>query len=183
VVVKNKKFIELMVTFFSAGTTYLCITNKTALYQIQMIMKSIIYFLVLCLLATQFIACKKDVSKPSNFLPPTAGNIAGTFTISSFVSVEDQTSVLSGFTFMFNENGIIVAKQGNNIFNGTWTLDDSNNTEIKINFSDAPLNQLNNTWHILELTNNHLLLTDDHEYEDADDDHTSDNSSVEFERD
>ena len=138
---------------------------------------------ILCLVTTQFIACQKDVAKPSNSLPATANNVAGQFTVGSFVSTGDQTSVFNGFTFIFKENGTIVATKGNDTFNGTWSFDDSNNTEIKINFSDAPLNQLNKGWHIADLTEDHLLLTDDGKNEDANDDHSSNNSSIEFERD
>lgn len=145
--------------------------------------RTIINFFFICLVNIQFIACQKDVSKPSDALSATATNIAGAFTINSFVTTADQTAIFNGFTITFNENGAIVATRGSDTFNGTWMFDDGNNTEIKINFSNAPLNQLNKGWHIANLTEDHLLLTHDGKNEDANDDHSSDNSSIEFERD
>ncbi len=148
-------------------------------------MKFLLKSLILCFLVTQLVACKKTVTTPSASLPPTAASVAGNFTIGSFESTGDQTAVFDGFTFTLNENGTIVATNGRDTFNGTWTFDDSNNTELKINFSDAPLNELNKGWHIAELTNDHLLLTDDggNENADAGNDHASGQSTLEFERD
>ena len=146
-------------------------------------MKRLIHFFSICLIVTQFIACKKDVTTPSNALPVTAGNVAGNFSVSSFTGTGDQTSVFNGFTFTFKENGSIVATSGSDTFNGTWRFDDSNNSEIKISFSNAPLNELNGSWHIDDLTDDHMSLTDGGEHEDPNDDHPHDHSHLEFERD
>jgi hypothetical protein len=148
-----------------------------------MLMKSLIHFFALCLLVTQFIACKKDVTNPSSSLPVTAGAIAGNFTIGSLVSAGNQNSTFNDFAFTFKENGTIIATKGSETFSGTWRFDDSNNTEIKISFTDIPLDQLNGSWHIQELNDDHFYLTDDSEHEDPNDDNPSHHISIEFERD
>ena len=145
-------------------------------------MKRLIHVFSICLIVTQLIACKKDVTTPSSSLPVTASNIAGNFSVSSFTGTGDQTSAFNGFTFTFRENGSIIATSGSDTFNGIWRFDDSNNSEIKISFSNAPLNVLNGSWHIEDLTDDHLYLKDSSETEDNDDDHPSAHSSLEFER-
>ena len=147
-----------------------------------MLMKSLVSFFMLCLIATQFIACNKETANPSTPLPVTASSVTGNFTVGSFVSTGDQTSTFSGFLFTFKENGTIVATKGSDSFDGTWKFDDGNSAEIKISFSVFPLNQLNGSWHIEDLTDDHLYLKDSSETEDNDDDHPSAHSSLEFER-
>lgn len=142
-------------------------------------MRRLIHFFAICLVVSQLISCKKEVANPSS-TPITASAVAGNFTVGSFVSSNDQTSVFNGFAFTFNENGTIVATKGSNTFNGTWRFDDSNNTEIKISFSTAPLNDLNGSWHINELNDDHLSLSSG---EAENDDDSSHHSSLEFERD
>ena len=146
-------------------------------------LKSLTKLFILCLVVTQFIACKKDVASPSASLPLTASSIAGDFTINSFVSSVDQTSTFSGFSFTFNDNGTIVATKGSDTFSGTWKFDDSDSTELKLSFPDAPLNEMNKGWHIADLTEDHMILTDDGGTEDSNDEHPSGNSHIEFERD
>lgn len=148
-----------------------------------MILKSLGQLLILCLIATQFIACKKEVTSPSASLPITAGSIAGDFTINSFVSSVDQTSTFSEFSFTFNDNGTIIATKGSDTFNGTWKFDDSDSTELKLSFPDAPLNELNKGWHIEDITEDHMILTDDGATDDSNDDNPSHDSRIEFERD
>ncbi len=145
-------------------------------------MRTLIYFLMFTLIAMQLIACKKETASPSS-LPVTASAIAGNFTVGSFISTGDQTTAFDGYTFSFKENGTIIATKGSDTFSGTWRLDDGNNREIKISFSNSPLNQLNGSWHIEDLTDDHLYLAGDGEQEDNHDDHSDSNSYLEFERD
>ncbi|TKK71884.1 hypothetical protein FC093_02380 [Ilyomonas limi] len=145
-------------------------------------MKSVIPFFILCLIATQFIACKKETTNPSTPLLVTAASVAGNFTVGSFVSTGSETSTFSSFLFTFKEDGTIVATKGSDTFDGTWKFDDGNNTEIKINFSAFPLSQLNGSWYVEDLTDDHLYLKDSSEADDNDDDHPSTHSRLEFER-
>lgn len=146
-------------------------------------MKPLIHFFLFCLAIAQLTACKKEATLPTNSLPVTAGNITGTFTVGSFVHNGNAATTFSGFSFEFTTSGTIVAVHDSTTFKGTWVFDDGNNTEIKMYFSEAPLNQLNQSWHISSLTTDHLLLSDDNKNEDAQDDHGRDNSSIEFKRD
>lgn len=144
--------------------------------------KSISFLALLVLITGQFIACKKDNSNPSS-LPVTSSDIAGDFTVNSFITSSDQTATFNGYRFTFSENGTITATQGNTVSTGTWQFDDSDNSELKLNFSNSPLNELNKGWHIAELTTEHMLLTDDDDSHESGDDNPSGHSKLEFERD
>jgi hypothetical protein len=145
-----------------------------------MIKSTLSFLIVLCLAATQFIACKKDTTDT----PVATGTVAGNFTINSFVSSTDQTAVFDGYHFVFSDNGTITATKENTIATGTWRYDDGNSTEIKISFSSAPLNELNRSWHISELSGARMLLTDDDDSDDhGDDNPSSHHDRLEFERD
>lgn len=145
--------------------------------------KSIIPFCAFCLVAIQFIACQKDVSQPATALPLTASSVAGNFTVASFSDPANQASTFNGFHFTFNENGTVAATKDNSTFSGSWRFDDSDPSEIKLNFSDVPLTELNKGWHVDDLTDAHMFLTDDGAGDDANDDNASHQSSVEFGRD
>lgn len=144
--------------------------------------KSISFFGILILLVGQFIACKKDNSHPST-LPVTSSSIAGNFTVNSFIASSDQTAAFSGYRFVFSENGTVTATKDGIVSNGTWRFDDSDNSELKLNFSTTPLSELNKGWHISEFTTEHMLLTDDDDSHEGGDDNASSHSRLEFERD
>ena len=148
-----------------------------------MIKKTLSILLVLCLVATQFTACKKAFAAGPGSLPLVVSSVAGNFTISSFVSSSDAAATFSGYRFSFLENGTVTVTKDNNIKTGTWQFDDSNSTEIKLSFADTPLNELNRSWYVQELTGEHMLLTDDdNAAEEHGDDHSSYHSALEFKR-
>ncbi len=146
-----------------------------------MTIKSLMTLLIFGLLTLQFVACKKDVSAPSS--SASTSSVAGDYMVSSFVNSGNQTATFDGFTFSFNEDKSVVATKGRDKYNGTWKFDDSDSTELKINFFDAPLNELNKGWHVQDLTEQHMLLVDDSSDEDSNDDNPSSHSSLEFARD
>lgn len=143
--------------------------------------KSALLITILVLITGQFIACKKDTSNPSS-LPVTASSIAGNFTVNSFTSSSNQTSLFTGYQFTFSENGTVTAIKDGTTNNGTWRFDDSNNSELKLSFSNTPLNELNKGWHIGELTTEHMLLTDDDKSNESGDDNPSSHEKLEFKR-
>lgn len=126
-------------------------------------------------------ACKKDNTNPSS-LPLTAASIAGNFTVSSFISSTDQTALFSNYQFTFSDNGAATAVKDGVTYNGTWGFDDSDNSELKLSFSDGPLTELNKGWHIAELTSDHMLLTDDSESHENGDDNPNSHETLRFQR-
>ncbi len=147
-------------------------------------MTSRFFFLFLVgAITLQLAACTKNNTTPSSGLPVSAATVAGNFTVTSFVSSGETTSLFDGYFFTFNENGTLIAKQGNDTVSGTWRFDDSDSTELKISFPSAPLNEMNKGWHIAELTEDHLWLTDDDDNsDDSSDDNPKSRNKIEFER-
>lgn len=147
-------------------------------------MKLFFNCLFVALMATTLFACQKSDDNSPATLPVSASTVAGNFTVSSFTTPSDLTATFNGYAFVFNQNGTITATKGSDILSGTWMLDDSNASEMKISFSAAPLNQLNGSWHVV-ITGTNMVLTDDDDHnEDAGDDHPSSHDSrIEFERD
>ena len=138
-----------------------------------------IYLLVIT--SISLIGCNKDDSSEDNN-GTSADQIAsiaedGTWHISYFFDTdEDETSNFNGFTFTFGANGTIVASNGTNTIEGTWSvLDGSSNssTDDDGNSSDdddfniffnVPANSdfedLNDDWDIIEVTASKIELID-----------------------
>jgi hypothetical protein len=99
-------------------------------------------------------SCKKNGTTDE----PTVDLSTGTWRISYFWDVQDKTSGYSSYYFMFQSDGTIMAHGSSSMFTGTWS---QTNTRININFSNAPLNDLNGDWLKTELNNNSIKLKDD----------------------
>ena len=101
------------------------------------------------------IACKKDDDNSSSNPNEVQSNIqSGTWRITKFVdSGTDETDHFSGYDFTFNSNGIISASNGNNNYEGTWSITDSNSGDDSQNDLDFNIN--------FNLTNDFEDLNDD----------------------
>ena len=63
--------------------------------------------------------------------------VSGSWTISSYVdSGQDETNDYNGYTFTFNDDGTVVATNGGNTINGTWSVTDSSNSNDDSNSVD-----------------------------------------------
>jgi hypothetical protein len=114
-------------------------------------MKSKITFLALTLIASvAFFGCKKeDHISPSN----TSSVISnGEWKVASFKDDgKDETAHFSGYTFKFESNGAVIAVKSSGTSTGSWSSGkDDSHTEIVISFPLAPLNELNEDWHVLK---------------------------------
>lgn len=100
-------------------------------------------------------ACKKDDDNSSSIPGEVQSNIqSGTWRITKFVdSGTDETDHFSGYDFTFNSNGIISASNGNNNYEGTWSITDSNSGDDSQNDLDFNIN--------FNLTNDFEDLNDD----------------------
>lgn len=73
----------------------------------------------------------------------------------------DETNHFSGYSFRFNNGGLAVATNNTNSVNGTWSSgQDDDHVEFSISFPSAPLNELNNDWHIVKQTPTTMELED-----------------------
>lgn len=99
---------------------------------------------------------------------------SGTWRITSFIdSGQDETSDFTGYEFTFNSNGSLVATNGSNTINGTWSVtndsgsDDSSNDDNDIDFNILfPVNDsnnfedLNDDWDITSVSSTKIELID-----------------------
>lgn len=133
---------------------------------------SLLAFEFLCL--SLFMSCSNDddSSSNNNVQNDIENNVqSGTWRISNFVdSGEDETSDFTGYNFTFESSGILNANNGNNDFNGTWSVtnsdsnDDSpddNDLDFNINFNlTNDFEDLNDDWDIVSQSVIKIELTD-----------------------
>jgi hypothetical protein len=100
--------------------------------------------------------------------------VSGSWTISSYVdSGQDETNDYNGYTFTFNDDGTVVATNGGNTINGTWSVTDNSNSnddsnsvddiDFNISFSvptTSVFYDLNDDWEIVTYSNNTISLID-----------------------
>ena len=98
-------------------------------------------------------ACSKsndDNSTPGGSNPPAAG----AWKISYFYDKQDETSNYTGYTFEFKSDGTLVATNGSQTWNGTWSTncdDSANKFCIFFNASvPSTLGELEEDWLIIE---------------------------------
>ena len=146
-------------------------------------MKSNNLLYTLMVFALLFISCSSDNSDDVN-----AANImadiqeisdlvsTGTWTITNFVdSGSDETANFTGYGFSFNSDGNLVADNGSNTVNGTWSVtddsgsvdsnddssidDSSDDIDFNIFFaSPSNFNELSEDWDIVSRTDSRIEL-------------------------
>jgi len=112
-------------------------------------------------IAAVFTACKKENSDPT---PAEAFETIskGEWQVQYFFDDNDETYKFQGYVFTFNSNGTVTAVNGTETVNGTWTtsIDDSQ-TKLYLNFNNSALfDELNDDWHVKELSAT-KIVTDD----------------------
>jgi hypothetical protein len=118
------------------------------------------FFALLLIISAAFSVCKKeDQISPSNAIISTIV-IPGEWKITLFNELSiDKTSKFKWYSFKFNTNGTITAVNGSTKVNGAWsTVKEGEKTKIIIYFSEAPLNDLNDDWRIINHTSTTLEL-------------------------
>ncbi|MGK0252919.1 MAG: hypothetical protein ACI9OE_000372 [Mariniflexile sp.] len=94
--------------------------------------------------------------------------LSGSWQITSLIdSGIDETIHFTGYNFTFNSNGTIIASNGNETVNGTWSITNSNNDssssgDIDFNiFFQSPANfndDLSEDWEIVSKSNTKIEL-------------------------
>ena len=87
----------------------------------------------------------------------------GTWVITNFMdSGDNETHHFTGYSFSFNTNGTLVATNGTEIVNGSWSITEdnsSNDIDFNIFFAAPPdFNELSEDWHIQSHTNTKIDL-------------------------
>ncbi len=132
-------------------------------------MKKILFLIVVSI----FISCTED-DNPSNDINQTISRLnqtvsSGNWIISYFFdSDSDETSNFSGFEFSFNNEGSLIAQNGNLIYSGTWSIIDSNsnddsNDDVDFNIvftTPAEFMDLSDDWDVINITDSKIELID-----------------------
>lgn len=93
----------------------------------------------------------------------------GTWRITSFIdSGKDETNDFAGYTFTFNDSGVLNANNGTNDYNGSWSITDSYSTDdsqdeldFNINFDLAnDFEDLNDDWDLISNSSTKIELID-----------------------
>ncbi len=94
---------------------------------------------------------------------------AGNWRVTKFIdSGDDETSNFSGYTFTFNSDSTLLATNGTNTHNGTWSITDSNSGDDSLDdlhfniFFTTPddFEELTDDWDVLSRTNSKIELID-----------------------
>jgi hypothetical protein len=126
-------------------------------------MKTVIISLVLAL-TTLLFSCSNSASDVTSTNSQIVSS--GNWRVSSFIdSGNDETQDFSGYSFVFNTNGVITATKNSSSQNGTWTIDNSSN-KFHIDLgpkttANHPLGELTDDWKIVSSSNTEIRLTDD----------------------
>lgn len=117
------------------------------------------------------ISCSDDDSIDNTPVLTQIQNIttSGTWIITNFNdSGNNETGHFRCYSFTFNSNGTLVASNGVNTYNGTWSITDSNSNDDSSNDLDFNINfnltnefeDLNDDWDIVSYGSNTLSLID-----------------------
>lgn len=114
-------------------------------------MKHPIRIMLLTALLFAVVSCKKDDSLSVVDDTIQKGNWKVTFFEDSG---KDETAHFSGYEFVFNDDGTVVATNGGNTVSGTWlTGTDDSQSKLILNFgSTVSFDDLNEDWHVTEET-------------------------------
>ncbi len=94
---------------------------------------------------------------------------SGTWRITSYVdSGQNETNDYTGYNFTFNVDGALMASDGSNTINGTWSVtddsdidDNSNDIDFNIFFSTPPnFEELSDDWDIVSTSQTKIELID-----------------------
>lgn len=94
---------------------------------------------------------------------------SGTWRITNYNdSGQNETSDYTGYNFTFNENGTLIATNGTNTYNGTWSVsddsssdDDPDDIDFNIFFASPPnFEDLSDDWDIVSSSSSKIELID-----------------------
>ncbi len=127
--------------------------------------------LILLALVITMASCSKsndDNSGPSN-TNNKVDQVSGDWKVTYyFDSGKDETHYFSGYSFVFGQDGTLTATGNNSTFTGTWWIgsssSDDDNSSNKLNImitGNYAMDELQDDWLIVSLTDKEISLKDD----------------------
>ncbi|HRZ41166.1 MAG TPA: hypothetical protein P5228_00515 [Bacteroidales bacterium] len=109
-----------------------------------------------------FTGCSKDDSSVASVTK----QIGGTSWVVTYYwdKDKDETYKFQNYTFAFSSGSVAEALQGGNVQTGTWVFDtsDDSHDHFIINFPVVtPLDDLNDDWHVVKITDSVIELKDE----------------------
>ncbi|MEE4177569.1 MAG: hypothetical protein V2I46_08665 [Bacteroides sp.] len=118
---------------------------------------------LLFVLSLALLSCSKDDSATDNTPAQVEDNFSsGSWKVTFFE--EDgvnQTGYFDGYNFSFSTNNTVVATNGSNTVNGTWsTFEDSGSTKFDLNFtaSSGPFEEISEDWRVISNSSTKIEL-------------------------
>lgn len=129
------------------------------------------YTAIFLMMSLWFVACETSDDEMGtseiDVMDVQATVISGTWIITLFEEEGlDETSDFSGFSFTFNEGGVLRADSGDNSISGAWSItsdDDDSQEDIDFNlFFSSPTNfaELSEDWDIVSYSDTRIELRD-----------------------
>ncbi len=134
--------------------------------------QKIFYIVTFLILGLPFISCETSDDGAMENTEINITNLKATVTSGTWVVTlfeeegVDETSDFSGFTFIFNEGGVLRADSGDNSISGAWSItsdDDDSKEDIDFNiFFSSPVNfaELSEDWDIVSYSDTRIELKD-----------------------
>lgn len=126
--------------------------------------------LFLLALTISLASCTKSSNdNPSSSNTNKTEQVKGNWTVTYyFDSGKDETSDYSGYSFAFNSDGTLEAMTGSTTYTGNWRIgdsssdDDSSSNKLVISITgNKAMDDLQDDWLIVKLTDNEIQLMDD----------------------
>lgn len=89
--------------------------------------------------------------------------VSGNLRVTNYLdNNSDHTSDFSGYTFNFNNNGIVTATRSGTTVTGTWSSgNDDSQVKIILSFTgNASFSEISDDWHVIERTSTKIRLQD-----------------------
>lgn len=129
------------------------------------------YTAIFLMMSLVFVSCESSDDEMGtseiDVMDVQATVISGTWIITLFEEEGlDETSDFSGFSFTFNEGGVLRADSGDNSISGAWSItsdDDDSQEDIDFNlFFSSPTNfaELSEDWDIVSYSDTRIELRD-----------------------
>ena len=108
-------------------------------------------FVFVAVLSTASMCNEDEKNEKSNQgLETTLGY--GTWRVTYFFDMQDETGDFSGYSFQFNDDGVAIATKSSLSVQGSWNTEDSSdgNSKLYIDFGvGEPLEELNEDWKVV----------------------------------
>ena len=117
-----------------------------------------ISYLLVIVSTSFFTSCSKEsIDYPGSTKQVIAGS---SWSIDYYFAGQDKTAQFTNYKFSFVSTGIVTADDGTNSFNGNWSVvtDVNRKDVLRMNLTEAHLQDLNSQWTIIDATTSGSLV-------------------------